>query len=94
MNEISLTRDQAAGVISEIVKKQMTVLGPGVAYRQANSVSGLVVQQSGKVEITGQEPLVVLAALIDSYVKLVGPVVRNTIDPILKRANISLNELE
>jgi hypothetical protein len=94
MNEVSLTREQAERTISEIVKKQMTILGSEVAYRQANSVAGLTVQRNGEAKITSREPVAVIEALTASYVELIGPVVRNTIDPILKRSNISLNELE
>lgn len=70
----------------------MAVLGPGITLWKANTVSGLRVNQDGEVALTGDDPGSILRALIDGYVALVGPVARNTIDPILKRENISLNK--
>lgn len=92
MPQASIASDKARAAIVQIIKTHMAVLGPGITLWKANAVSGLRVNQDGEVALTGDDPDSILRALIDGYVALVGPVARNTIDPILKRENISLNK--
>lgn len=79
-------------LISEIIKKQMDVLGPEIALSKANSVSGLKVGGDGKVLEVKGDPQKVLQSLIEGYIALSGEIVKNILGPVFaKYPSIKLN---
>lgn len=77
--------EQYKAIMSEIIRKQIIILGPSVAVMRARRVSSLVVGDDGTVaNITG-DPSDALGKLIDSYVDLSGQIVKNTLGSIFTK---------
>lgn len=72
-------------MLTEIIKKQIVILGPQIAVLKARNVQGLTVADDGIVtDVSGSEQ-VVLQKLIDEYVSLSGEIVKNAVDSIFKK---------
>ncbi|MEK7635274.1 MAG: hypothetical protein AAB446_02495 [Patescibacteria group bacterium] len=72
-------------ILSEIIKKQIVILGPQIALIKARGVEGLQVADDGTVtEVNGPEQ-VVLQKLIDEYVALSGEIVKNAVNSIFQK---------
>ena len=72
-------------MLSEIIKKQIVILGPQIAILKARGVDGLKVSDDGEVlEVSGPEQ-VVLQRLIDEYVALSGEIVKNAVNSIFAK---------
>ncbi len=84
---------QYTALISEVIKKQSVILGPEIAILKARSVSGLMVDNDGKVTGVGTSPKETLQKLVDQYVELSGQIVKNALGSIFaKYPNINLNQ--
>ena len=78
-------KDQYTALISEIIKKQSLILGPEIAVLKARSVSGLMVDNDGKVTGVGDNPKETLQNLVDRYVELSGLIVKNALGSIFAK---------
>lgn len=79
-------------LISEIVRKQMDILGPDIAVRKAGNVRGLRVKDNGEVEELTGDPDQVLQNLVNEYIALSGEIVKNILGPVFaKYPEIKLN---
>lgn len=76
---------QYAAIISEIIAKQAIILGPDIAILKARNVSGLVIDDQGKVTEIKGEPVTALQKLINEYVELSGMIVKNTLGSIFEK---------
>ena len=76
---------QYVALMSEIIAKQSVILGPDIAVLKAHNVSGLVLDDKGKViEIKG-DPADALQKLINEYVELSGMIVKNALGSIFEK---------
>ncbi len=72
-------------IFSEIIQKQIVILGPQIAVLKARNVSGLTVNDQGEVtQISGNEQIL-LHKLIDEYVALSGEIVRNAVNSVFDK---------
>jgi hypothetical protein len=72
-------------MLSEIIKKQIIILGPQIAVLKARAVEGLKVLDDGTViEVNGPEQMV-LQKLIDEYVALSGEIVKNAVNSVFEK---------
>ena len=70
-------------IISEVIKKQMIILGPEITLSRTRNVKGLKVDDSGEIlEISGP-PQELIQELINQFVQLSGLIVQKTMEPIL-----------
>ncbi|HYM65597.1 MAG TPA: hypothetical protein VES68_03905 [Candidatus Sulfotelmatobacter sp.] len=70
-------------LLTQVIQKQMVILGPTITLAKARNVKGLTVSDDGTVtEIQGQ-PQVAIQALIDQFVQLSGLIVKKTMEPLL-----------
>ncbi len=70
-------------LLTEVIKKQMVILGPGITLAKARNVKGLTVADDGSV-IDMQGPAQeLIQALIDQFVQLSGLIVKKTMEPLL-----------
>jgi hypothetical protein len=76
---------QYAAIISEIIAKQAVILGPDIAILKARNVSGLVIDDQGKVTEIKGEPSAALQKLVNEYVELSGLIVKNTLGSIFEK---------
>jgi hypothetical protein len=79
------SRDDYKQILTEIIKKQIIILGPQMAVLKARNVLGIKVSDEGVVtEINGPEQ-VILQKLIDEYVALSGEIVKNAVNSIFEK---------
>lgn len=72
-------------MLTEIIKKQIVILGPQIAVLKARGIPGLKVSDDGAViSVEGPEQTV-LQKLIDEYVALSGEIVKNAVNSIFER---------
>lgn len=72
-------------ILTELIKKQIVMLGPSVALGKAKKVSGLKVDSEGNVlEIRGN-PQKVLENLAEKYMEISAQIAKNTIETILSK---------
>lgn len=79
------THEDYKSMLTEIIQKQVIILGPQIAVLKARNVPGIVVTDQGVVtEVTGSEQIV-LQRLIDEYVSLSGEIVKNAVNSIFQK---------
>ena len=77
--------EQYKALMSEIIAKQIVILGPQIAIIKARGVAGLTIDEEGRaVDIKG-EPAAALQSLIDVYVNLSGLIVKNALGSIFSK---------
>lgn len=72
-------------LITEIIQKQILILGPDIAIMRARQIEGLKIESDGTViDIAGNEQEV-LQRLIDKYIELSGEIVKNILGPVFAK---------
>lgn len=70
-------------LLTQVIQKQMVILGPTITLAKARNVKGLTVADDGTVvNIVGQ-PQELIQGLIDQFVQLSGLIVKKTMEPLL-----------
>lgn len=73
---------QYQDLLSDVIAKQIVILGPEIAILKARKVQELEVSDEGEVtNITG-DPAKALEKLVDEYVELSGQIVKSTLGSI------------
>jgi hypothetical protein len=72
-------------MLTEIIKKQIVILGPQIALLKARGVEGLKVSDDGTVLEVNEPEQLVLQKLIDEYVALSGEIVKNAVNSIFEK---------
>lgn len=70
-------------IFSELIKKQMLVLGPDITLAKVKNVQGITVDNSGEVQSITGDPQQLLQLLINQFVELSGMIVKKTMESIL-----------
>ncbi len=70
-------------LFSQLIKKQMLVLGPDITLAKVRNVTGLTVDINGEVQKIEGDPQVMLQSLINQFVELSGMIVKKTMESIL-----------
>lgn len=70
-------------LLTEVIQKQMVILGPSISLAKARNVKGLVVAEDGTVTDIKGPPQVLIQGLIDQFVQLSGLIVKKTMEPLL-----------
>ncbi len=78
-------KEQYMAIMSEIVAKQAVILGPEIAVLKARNVSGITVDNNGKVTDITEDAADSLQALINEYIALSGEIVKNVMRPIFEK---------
>jgi len=70
-------------LLTDVIKKQIVILGPDITLIKARNVAGLTVDNDGNVTAISGEPQQITQALIDQFVQLSGLIVKKTMEPLL-----------
>lgn len=70
-------------LISEIIKKQMALLGSDIALSRARNVTGLTISHDGTVTAIIGEPREMLQKVVDEYFVFSGMIVRRAMESLL-----------
>lgn len=79
------TKEEYKQILSDIVKKQIVILGPQIAILKARNVPGISVANDGTVTDVGGSEQIILQKLIDEYVALSGEIVKNAVNSIFEK---------
>ncbi len=77
--------DKYKVLITEIIKKQIVILGPDISVLKARNISGLTVSDDGTVTDISGDPQEILQGLINEYVSLSGMIVKNIVGTIMTK---------
>ena len=77
--------DQYKALMTEIIQKQIVILGPNISVLKARNVKELKIQDDGTVAELNGDPQTVLQKLIDEYVALSGLIVKNILGSIMSK---------
>lgn len=72
-------------LLSEIIHKQMDVLGPEIAIQKARSISALKVSDDGQASHLSGDPAKALQDLVNVYISLSGEIVKNILTPVFEK---------
>jgi len=82
-------------LFTELIKKQMIILGPDITMAKVKNVEGIQVNEQGEVVNVQGDPQAVLQSLINQFVELSGMIVKKTMESILTTypgmAGVALN---
>lgn len=70
-------------LLTEVIQKQMVILGPTITLAKARNVKGLTVADDGTVVNIEGQPQELIQGLIDQFVQLSGLIVKKTMEPLL-----------
>lgn len=70
-------------IFTELIKKQMIVLGPDITLAKVKNVQGVVVTDQGEVTSIDGDAQAILQQLINQFVELSGLIVKKTMESIL-----------
>ena len=72
-------------LLTELIKKQIVILGPDIAVLKARNVSGLKVTDDGTVTHMSGNPQELLNQLVEQYMQLSGLIVKKAMEPLLAK---------
>jgi len=70
-------------LLTEVIKKEILVLGPAISLAKARNVKGLTVSEDGTVTTISGNPQELIQQLINQFMELSDLIVKKTIEPIL-----------
>lgn len=77
------TENDYQKLLTEVIKKQIIILGPDITLAKARNVQGLTIADDGTVtQITG-DPGQITQKLVDQFMELSGLIVKKTMEPLL-----------
>lgn len=77
------TQEDYKKLLTEVIQKQMVILGPSITLAKARNVKGLTVADDGTVINMEGQPQALIQGLIDQFVQLSGLIVKKTMEPLL-----------
>lgn len=81
---MAISEDYQA-LLSDLVKKQMVMLGPGVALLHARRVTALTLNGDGQVTAISGDPQAALEELANTYMDLSGQIAQATLASLLEK---------
>ena len=76
-------------LLTEIIKKQMVILGPFITLYKARNVKGLTIADDGTVLNAEGNPQDLIKNLINEYVALSGLIIEKAMEPLLLSFDLS-----
>lgn len=70
-------------LLSEVIKKQIVILGPDITLAKARNVKGLTISDDGTVTAISGSPQVLTQQLVEQFMELSGLIVKKTMEPLL-----------
>ncbi len=72
-------------MLTDLIQKQMVVLGPNIALDKARKVPGLKVTDDGSVLDMDGDPQMVLKGVANEYMTLSGQIAQMTLNSLLEK---------
>ncbi len=77
--------DEYKKMLTDLIQKQMVVLGPNIALDKARRTAGLKVADDGTVLDIGGDPQITLKAVVNEYMALSGQIAQMTLNTVLEK---------
>ena len=77
--------EQYKQMLTDLIQKQMVVLGPNIALDKARKVSGLKIQDDGTVMDISGDPQMVLKGVANEYMQLSGQIAQMTLNSLVEK---------
>ena len=77
--------DEYKKMLTDLIQKQMVVLGPNIALDKARKVPGVKVSDAGVVEDMDGDPGMVLKGVANEYMTLSGQIAQMTLNSLLEK---------
>jgi hypothetical protein len=77
--------DEYKNMMTELIQKQVVMLGPSVALGKAKKVNGLTLNDKGNVIDISGDPAQVLKDLAQGYMEISSQIAQNTIETLLSK---------
>lgn len=86
-NRTHMAEDAASykKMLTDLIKKQMVILGPNIALDKARKVPGLKVDDTGEVQDMDGNPHMVLKGVANEYMMLSGQIAQMTLNTLLEK---------
>ena len=81
-------------LLTDVIQKQMVILGPSISLAKARNVKGLTVADDGTVTGIQGQPQELIQGLIDQFVQLSGLIVKKTMEPLLSAYPDGVNQTQ
>lgn len=72
-------------LLTEIIQKQVAILGPAIAVMKAKNIPGLEVKDDGTVINIEGDAQEIVKKLVDQYVDLSGQIVKNALSSVFAK---------
>ncbi len=72
-------------MLTDLIQKQMVVLGPNIALDKAKKITGLKVSDDGTVLDMDGDPQMVLKGVANEYMTLSGQIAQMTLNTLLEK---------
>lgn len=72
-------------MLTDLIQKQMIVLGPNIALDKARKVAGVSVADNGEVQQISGDPQMVLKGVANEYMNLSGQIAQMTLNTLLEK---------
>lgn len=70
-------------LLSDVIKKQIVILGPDITLAKARNVHGLTIDNDGTVSAISGDPQELTKQLVEQFMELSGLIVKKTMEPLL-----------
>jgi hypothetical protein len=75
-------------LLTEVIRKQIVILGPAITLAKARNVQGLTVTDDGTVTAISGNPQAITQQLVDQFMELSGLIVKKTMEPLLGNSSL------
>jgi hypothetical protein len=72
-------------MLTDLIQKQMVVLGPNIALDKARKIAGLKISDDGSVLEVSGDPQLVLKGVANEYMMLSGQIAQMTLNSLLEK---------
>ncbi len=80
-----LEQDEYKQMLTDLIQKQMVVLGPNIALDKARKVPGVKIADDGTVLDMDGNPPMVLKGVANEYMSLSGQIAQMTLNSLLEK---------
>ncbi len=77
--------DQYRQMLTDLIQKQMVVLGPNIALDKARKISGLKISDDGLVTSIDGDPQMILKGVANEYMQLSGQIAQMTLNSLVEK---------
>ncbi len=89
---MSQSAQEYKNLLTEVIKKQITILGPDITLAKVRKTKGISIDDTGTVTGLSAEPAEITKQLTEQFKDLSESIVKKTMRPLMMRAETALPE--